>query len=249
MRHRIDTGLSIDDLRAAKDSTVYVMNHTVLVSRRKESSIISITVHLPNGGPKLLIVPSTWIPVDLAMQITKTVLLESSEFLGVVNRRMVKILSKAEAEKILDDDEAQIEHLKVIDRLNNVPAELDEFDDDIVETAEGQEDDPPQNKLKKLQNQDRSPAERILDNISPKVADLCTREDLTARDVQSQLRLIASTMTVMDLEYLSVNLPPSSRDVKLNTWINESMRTAKSSQHSAHPDTGFGGSNGELTDD
>src|ERR1700757_1022156 len=117
---RTRIAFNVDDLRKQDRSHVYVLNNTVNTSKKKQVSAVAITVTLPNGGPRLVQIPDTFVPVDLSMQITKEELVKSPDFLTIVNRQMIKILPDDEAESLLDDEDAQIEQQRITDRMNGL---------------------------------------------------------------------------------------------------------------------------------
>jgi hypothetical protein len=75
---------------------------------------VFFTVPNPNGNREdQVIVPATWVPVNLTAQVTRKQLLESSTFRRAMSTGMLKIISNDDAQKILGEPGAREEADKV----------------------------------------------------------------------------------------------------------------------------------------
>lgn len=105
--------VTVSELEAQTTGPVYVLNNT----KSPEQGLVVLTVPKVNGiGLDNVIVPSTFIPIDLLEQVSRKQLNESSEFKAAVRRKLLIPITKEYAEQLLDDDDAKHE----IERLYNL---------------------------------------------------------------------------------------------------------------------------------
>ena len=128
---------SIVDLEKSKSSSVFVLNKT---SGHEKGNVI-ISVSKKSGqGIDVVLIPSTFIPVNLTEQVSKTQLLDSSDFRSALSSRRLVLIDSDEAFKMLDTKVAQ----KELDKLykdkemfrNNV-ADLNTIHNEIEDTTGG----------------------------------------------------------------------------------------------------------------
>lgn len=98
--------MTLADVQKDDNPSVYVLNK----SKGPEKGQIIIAVAKENGnGEDLLIIPRTFIPVDITAQISKEQLIKSTEFRKALNTRQLVIINPEDAQIILDTKEAQTE--------------------------------------------------------------------------------------------------------------------------------------------
>lgn len=98
--------MSLADIQRDDNPNVYVLNK----SKGPEKGQIIVSVSKENGsGEDLLIIPRTYIPVEITAQISKEQLIRSTEFRKALNTRQLVIINPDDAQAILNTKEAQIE--------------------------------------------------------------------------------------------------------------------------------------------
>ena len=106
--------LSIGEMEATKSSSIWVLNSS------NPKGNITITVPNGMGNQVTVIVPVTWIPVDMTTQATKQSLLASPVFRRMLALGMIAVISEDDAQKLLQDDAAQTE----MQRIYAMPREM-----------------------------------------------------------------------------------------------------------------------------
>lgn len=111
---------NLDKVRAEESPNLWVMNIT---SKLAEGSVHKdSTVHLivPVGNDKLTVkIPSTWIPINIGLQVPKKAIVESSDFLRGINLRFLHPITSKEAKEFFDSNpDARIEYDNVISRMS-----------------------------------------------------------------------------------------------------------------------------------
>lgn len=105
--------LNVADLENSSDPRVFILNKTV----KPERGQICIVIPKVNGvGEDTVIIPDTFIPVDLTEQVSKQQLIASSEFRKSLSSRRLELIEPERAEKLLSSQEARDER----DRLFNL---------------------------------------------------------------------------------------------------------------------------------
>lgn len=100
------TPLSIRDLNDSKDFDVWVLNNFSGDARGD----IYIDVAKQSGqGTDLIMIPNTFVPVNLSDQVSKKQLIKSSDFRRAINSRYVLLISDKDAADKLAEDGAQEE--------------------------------------------------------------------------------------------------------------------------------------------
>jgi len=105
--------LSLRDLEADKEgSSVWCLNNT--------NPRGTINISMPNGlgSTMVMTLPVTWIPVDLTTQATKESLLKSPDFRRMVTMGVIRLMAEHQAEKIMQEEDARIEGLRVYSNVN-----------------------------------------------------------------------------------------------------------------------------------
>jgi hypothetical protein len=138
---KVKKSMTIAELEKSDRGPVYVLNAT---SQLETSGQILITIPKKNGnGSDLLKVPKTFIPIDLAAQISRSQILESSEFRKAVLGGMLKLVTQEYAELLLESDQGREEQRRLDNERNRTKTILanagvtedrdDSSDDDYVD--------------------------------------------------------------------------------------------------------------------
>ncbi len=110
----IDKYTTLEQLEKEDRGPVYVINN--LKGAYKGMIIVPITRRNGNGQDVLRI-PPTFIPVDLTLQISKSQILESTEFRRTVGKKLVVLLNPEYARRLLATEEAQKEAQQVSENM------------------------------------------------------------------------------------------------------------------------------------
>lgn len=104
--------LSISQCEQSNESSVWVLNTSG--SNGTSKGIINVTITEGNGRATVVRIPQTAIPVDLTTQATKSALMMSPDFRRIAAARIVRLISDADAMKMLDNDEARAEQRRLL---------------------------------------------------------------------------------------------------------------------------------------
>lgn len=110
------TPLSLRDIENDEGKTVFVLNTT----KGKYRGQVVIAVPRPNGiGLDGVIIPPTFIPIELTEQVSKKQLLDSSDFRKSISRGLIIPVSTKDALSFLETDDAkeEIENLYASQQL------------------------------------------------------------------------------------------------------------------------------------
>lgn len=104
--------ISLRDVENQERGGVFILNKSSGIERGR----IVFPVPKANGiGSDAVVIPPTFIPLDLTEQVSRKQLLESSEFRRAVNSRRIELIDAAEYERLMREQGAQEER----DRLYN----------------------------------------------------------------------------------------------------------------------------------
>lgn len=106
--------LSLEEIKsiAEKDGSLYVINYTDR-GRQRNRGIFHLQVIDESGESFAIVVPNTWIPVDLSMFCSIKQLVKSQSFLNAFRNTDLICISSGQAKQILDNPDAQSEAEKV----------------------------------------------------------------------------------------------------------------------------------------
>ena len=102
--------MTIEQLEEVDKGPVYVINAT---SGELGGNLLFSVPKLNGNGSDLIRVPKTFIPVDLAMQVSRAQLVASSEFRTTVNKGLIKIANPQYARALLDSEDGKAEQLRI----------------------------------------------------------------------------------------------------------------------------------------
>jgi hypothetical protein len=189
---------TINQLLKTDSESVYVLNTSISVSRHKRSSNVAFEIHYSNQI-RSVIVHDSWIPQDLCLQAPKEVILASPSFREAINKGLIELVRDPEAEKVLDDEDAIVETLRLKNRHNKANADIDMepiMPKDIVVQRDAEND-----------------------SISSMIKDLCINDDRSAVEVYAKIRGAEKTLSKEEFMYLNKNLNGACRNEKINDLI------------------------------
>lgn len=110
--------MTLKELEADKEGTsVWAMNNT------NPRGALNLTMPDGLGGTTIMVLPVTWIPVDLTTQATKEMLLKSPVFRRMVTMQVIQLLTEEAAAAIMTDPDAKKEALRVYSVVQQVELE------------------------------------------------------------------------------------------------------------------------------
>lgn len=179
-------------IKNEKEISLYVVNTSDNNQRINDKPIkaeVSFPVKSANGQTTNVRIPSTWIPVDLSLQVTKEDLVKSPDLRRLITRGNLELMREEEALEILNKKEAkmEMERLRKMDSINIT-----------VQNFAGQ-----------LTDSERSstglkPAEGNVDavEVDSLVIELFTREDINDQERYAQLINVKSRLNEKDWAYV-----------------------------------------------
>jgi hypothetical protein len=90
-----------------ESSSLWVVNKT------NPRGVLNVSMPDGLGGTVVMVIPITWIPIDLTTQATKENLLKSPVFRRLVTNGSIGLIDEEQAEDIMSDSEAQKEAKRV----------------------------------------------------------------------------------------------------------------------------------------
>lgn len=191
--------LSINELRKIQnDQSLYVINlSSIREGKGAMGGDINIPVRTANGETINVIIPKTYIPIDISHQAPREEIIRSNSFMAMINRGWIEAVNTEWAEKEYEKDEVREEYdLKVANRISNVPME-DITDKDIEDDA--------------------------ATNINAVAVSIVEREDIEEREKISIFRNNQNLFNVGDLNYI---ITKTDSDV-IKQLAAEKIKTAK----------------------
>jgi len=117
--------ISLDDAMDEEKNTgasFYVVNNSINVRPNPTDVVFSIP-----GEANAIVVPHTFIPINIGLQINKKQIITSNDFLKALNNRLLRVVNTADAERYLAyNEDARLE----ADRLFKISMERGRVIDD-----------------------------------------------------------------------------------------------------------------------
>lgn len=186
------TTLTLNDLEGMSKGAIYVLNNT----KQPEQGEVSFTVpKLGQSGVDNVIVPSTFIPIDLMEQVSRKQLMESSEFKKAVRGKVLVLITESYAKELLSEEDAEYEQERL---FNQSQATLN-----MAQSIEGMQTGDmlhPELARRGTSNPDND----VVEGISPRVAAVLStlQESNDERGAISSLRTVESSLTDKDFAYV-----------------------------------------------
>ena len=112
---------NIHDLENQSKGSVWVLNKT----RKEERSELFFTVAKQNGtGLDQVVIPDTWIPIDLTQSVPIKQLIANSDFRRGLRDRFFVVITDEYARELLDQEGASDEQQRLIDLAQGVGGEF-----------------------------------------------------------------------------------------------------------------------------
>lgn len=168
--------ITVAQAEQSRSSSVWVLNTSGSNGRSKGK--LHITITEGNGRSTVVTVQDTRIPMDLTTQATKNALLTSPDFRRCVAAQVIRLISDEDAEKLLDNPDAQAEQR----RLLNI----------------GDSHAAPETENKEL----RAMQQAESGDIGPFTLNLAHTEEGDEDAIVASLRNNADNMTIKELKYV-----------------------------------------------
>lgn len=186
------TILTLNELENRTKGSIYVLNNT----KQPEQGEVSFTVpKLGQSGVDNVVVPSTFIPIDLMEQVSRKQLMESSEFKKAVRGKVLLLITDEYAKELLSEEDAVYEQERL---FNQSQATMN-----MAQSIEGMQTGDmlhPELARRQISNADND----VVEGVSPKVAAVLStlEESNDERGAISSLRTVESTLTDKDFAYI-----------------------------------------------
>jgi len=214
--------MTIRDLEKSKDGGVFVLNKTSGIEKGR----IVFPVPKSNGvGSDTVLIPSTFIPIDLTEQVSRKQLTESSEFRKCVNSRRVELISEEEYNRLMKqegaDDErdrlynAQQAYMNTVQSLDNIIDRGNEVVDPAITEAN--------RSSKSRQDQAHASLSEDGEQITPAVLQIVgSLED--EKDEMAAISTLRSLGELMEADYRYVLKHADKTFVQLRTFCNRNLQ-------------------------
>lgn len=185
--------ITISDLERDKNLSVWVINNA------NPPGAINISINDGTGQLIPLLIPMTWIPVDLTTQATKSSIITNPQFRRLVASNMLLLLSEEVAQSKLKTKEAQDENARIYKTSVGQNIESVNIPDSV---------------------KDQMNAEKA--KVSGFVMNIVERKDIDESACLSALKSQAHTLSKDDLEYLINN----SSYAEVKNWASSHLKEA-----------------------
>lgn len=213
------TPMTLREVEQSKDRSVFVIN----MSKSSFPTQIIMKYQTPGGDYESLVVPPTWIPIDLAEFAPKKFLMDSPSLRKTANEGKIIFISEAEALEILKTPEAQKE-LKKIGDIKKAIGEATR--NTIIQQPTGSVilDPVLQNAGKESESASfaQSEADESYNQAINIVANLLSSED--EEEALTSIRNIRS-FSVKSLEFMASEIP--NKYLTIHEWIANNLTSAR----------------------
>lgn len=171
--------LTVSEAEKQKESSsLWVLNNSGAQGRQKGK--INITIPEGNGQVHTIIIPVTFIPVDITTQATKNAVLQNPQFRRLVQGKMLNVLSDEHAASLLQSPDAQKEQQRLFslgyDELSDLQDTAPTEVKDLINVSEG--------------------------NISGYALNLANNTDGNEDELVASLKSNADTLSTEELQYI-----------------------------------------------
>lgn len=205
--------ITIADLERSQIGTVYVINRT---SGQNRSDIVFTVPGINGGQGESVVVPSTWIPVELTVFSTRQQLLNSVPFRRMVHEGYLEIVDEESAVATLSTEEAK-EEIEIVRNQQRLTETLSASPEMVVGNSDTID---PARKRAAQQARSGSQESTTPDAVIQQLVARLTAEEITEGQAISQLRTIMNDLTKADVEYMLENIP-AKRFSRVSVVINE----------------------------
>lgn len=174
-------------LKATEDKSpcLYVLN-TSDINGQYMKGDVNISVVTSRGQTLNIVVPSTWIPIDMSEYLPKDELLKDPMFLRMIRSKRITLISENDAIEILNQPDAVIEKNRITMQTNGITRNP-EIEDD--------EDDEKQKSTNKTE-------EDGVQIVTVEVVQRLKEYDIDESTAYSTLKNSESRLLEKDLEYI-----------------------------------------------
>jgi hypothetical protein len=129
----IDISKQIKLLNEQESPHIYVVNKTDIARRATGKGGVIISARDEFGTEVSVTCPNTFIPIDLAEDLPKDIILRSANFLNMLRQGMLEVIPDEEAQNILSNEDALYESKRLYLEKHSGGEEV--VSDDIVPTG------------------------------------------------------------------------------------------------------------------
>lgn len=181
--------LTIGESERAESTSVWAIN--VSDQLQKQKGRVLITVTEGNGSAITVVLPVTWIPIDMTTQATKSAILMSPNFRKMVSQGYVVMISEETATELLNTDKARKEQRRIFSEVHGAQ----DIESEGATTGSAPTEIDYQNARSLEQNK--------ISGFAMNIAH--TGADANEDNVVSQLELQISSLSTEELRYIVSN--------------------------------------------
>lgn len=183
---------SLYQMMADNSPSVFVINTSDQLNQIDEGKPVLGDIHIPiktkTGESVLLLVPATWIPIDLSLFADKADIQQAARFRHMLRTKQIELISPEEAEKVLATKDAQKEQ-EYLNKTSRVQFTTDVMAGNLTNKERDNGISLAKGEVEKV-------------NVSPFVADIIGRDDLSDDDRYAMLNTKADSLTKEDWNYV-----------------------------------------------
>lgn len=204
-----------------KFEEIWVLNKTSVTEDKPGSVLFSVKV---DGDEQSIIIPSTWIPINLTDQVPADVLASSPNFRKVINSGRLTMHYAEDCIRFMQDKDAQAElnRIKEVDnQLQNI-INTGSYDEGIkIDVVSQNENAAPLNKENRISS--IASARELGDpkalGVLMLVYQVMNDSEITAVAKMNTLRTNRPKMNKIDLKYIM----ETSEDVNIQNWAKKEL--------------------------
>ncbi len=163
---------------------LYVLNVSSKRNKRL-AGVVNIPITTDRGNSFCIVIPKTWIPIAIDQQVAKKDIIDSTNFLSMINKGIIEIVDPMLAEESLNTIDAIAE----IDKIQQDQLRIAGLDD-TFNPNEGYEDETPVDEPQ---------------SVSPIAMEALTREDISASERYSIIRNNTEMFDANTWKYIASN--------------------------------------------
>ena len=218
----------LNSILSSKSPNLYVLNKT--------GKFVIFTVNIPHGSPIAVTCPPTWVPVDLALQVPKKILINSADFRRIVRKNTLKFITSEDAEKMFRQDKnVEVE----FDRINSFISNANTVALDSRNNVRPEQVESKENVLISGDPFDGASAGNVnptIQGVTASIVQICSLDHITPIEVYSELKNREESLTTADYNYLMTNLPKSGRDASVNKFIADKISNISVNSNQGSPE-------------
>jgi hypothetical protein len=205
---------TIEELEQSEKGPVWVLNNT----RDALEGKVVVSIAKKNGnGSDVIRIPRSFIPFDLTLQVTRSQLLDSSDFRQTIGKKFLRLITPEYAAVLLSTEEAKEEQVRlrndeqkakmalkkagIVEETNSGVGEDDDEEFFEISTEKGKVAAKKKSEQKAKVKEDtskRSPSIKVQNLVAA-----ASRDEKTDTQILADIKRLGSSLKRVDLAFLS----------------------------------------------